>query len=159
MKVLEFTVTGTAQPGGSKRAFMMKNKAGGASARVVDANPKAAEWKGIVSAAAAEHMRPSNGNLLRGPLEVHFTFFRPRPAGHTNDAGVLNKKGRESPCPTTRPDVLKLARAAEDAMTGVVWVDDAQIVREVLEKRWGEPARMDVRVFLVGDSHPPLPLP
>lgn len=32
------------------------------------------------------------------------------------------------------PDVLKLARGVEDALTGIVWRDDAQIVNESLSK-------------------------
>jgi len=35
--------------------------------------------------------------------------------------------------------VLKLARAVEDALTGVIWADDAQIVDEVIRKRYGRP--------------------
>jgi Holliday junction resolvase RusA-like endonuclease len=46
----------------------------------------------------------------------------------------------------TRPDVLKLARAAEDALTGIVWRDDSQIVHETLAKVYGEPERLEVAV-------------
>jgi hypothetical protein len=45
-----------------------------------------------------------------------------------------------------RPDVLKLARAIEDAITGVIWVDDSQIIDEHLYKRWGDPARVEVTI-------------
>ena len=48
--------------------------------------------------------------------------------------------------PTTRPDVLKLARAIEDSLTGVLWHDDSQIVSEHLRKHYGEPARVVVTV-------------
>jgi predicted short-subunit dehydrogenase-like oxidoreductase (DUF2520 family) len=46
--------------------------------------------------------------------------------------------------------VLKLARGVEDALTGIVWRDDAQIVVEHLEKRYGSPARCEVRVKYLG---------
>ena len=42
--------------------------------------------------------------------------------------------------------MLKLARAVEDALTGIVWRDDAQIVDEQLSKVYGEPARVEVDV-------------
>ena len=42
--------------------------------------------------------------------------------------------------------MLKLARAVEDAMSGVVYRDDAQVVTEVLRKRYGEPARAEVAI-------------
>lgn len=52
----------------------------------------------------------------------------------------------ESIAPATRPDVLKLARCAEDSLTGIVWRDDAQIVEEHLFKYWGEPARVEIEI-------------
>jgi Holliday junction resolvase RusA-like endonuclease len=59
------------------------------------------------------------------------TFYTPRPAGHYGKRGL--RPGAPTR-PTTRPDVLKLARAVEDACTGIVWRDDSQIVDEVLSK-------------------------
>lgn len=41
--------------------------------------------------------------------------------------------------PIVRPDLLKLARAVEDALSGVLWKDDSQVVVEVLRKRYDEP--------------------
>ena len=35
-----------------------------------------------------------------------------------------------------RPDIDKLARAVLDALTGIVWVDDDQVVELVCRKRW-----------------------
>jgi Holliday junction resolvase RusA-like endonuclease len=45
-----------------------------------------------------------------------------------------------------KPDVLKLARAVEDALTGILYRDDAQIVTEVLRKRYGDPPRVEIRL-------------
>jgi Holliday junction resolvase RusA-like endonuclease len=39
--------------------------------------------------------------------------------------------------PPVKPDVLKLARAVEDAMSGIIYKDDAQIVTERLCDRYG----------------------
>jgi Holliday junction resolvase RusA-like endonuclease len=61
--------------------------------------------------------------------------------------------------PTGRPDVLKLARACEDALTGVIWRDDAQIVVERLYKDWGEPARVLVEIEQLADNRPRDPQP
>ena len=58
----------------------------------------------------------------------------------------MTKAGVESFAPTSKPDVLKLARLVEDALTGVLFIDDAQIITELIEKHWGEPARVEVRV-------------
>lgn len=140
---IAFTVFGDAKPAGSKRAFALR-KGGVLTGRVAvaDANPNSREWKQQVAYAARQAY---SGELLEGPLKVTLQFYRVRPRGHYGARG-LNSKGRASTAPTGRPDVLKLARAVEDALTGVVWRDDAQIVHEVIAKSWGEPARVEVSV-------------
>lgn len=132
---LAFTVHGTPQPAGSKRAFVMQGRA-----RVVDANRKSAPWKERVAQVAGEIMagRP----LLQGPLEVTLRFFVHRPKGHHGKKGLLPS----APAfPTVKPDALKLARGVEDALSGVVYRDDAQIVIERLEKHYG-PERVEIEV-------------
>jgi crossover junction endodeoxyribonuclease RusA len=140
---LTFTVLGQAQPAGSKRAVPTK-----AGLRVIDANPKSREWKTAVSFAAHEAMRAAGiGQLLNGPLYMQVRFIRPRPAGHYRTgrhAGELRPNA--SAFPTTKPDALKLARAVEDALMGIVYRDDAQIVEELIQKRYGEHAHVVVIV-------------
>jgi Holliday junction resolvase RusA-like endonuclease len=119
-------VHGTPQPAGSKR-----HVGGG---RIIDSNPKAGRWKDVVAQAAGEAR--AGAPLMRGPIEVRFTFFRARPKAHFTTRGEL--RGSAPEWPTTKPDVLKLARGVEDALTGVVYADDALIVRELLEKHYGE---------------------
>lgn len=165
---IQFTVYGLAQTAGSKRAFVVQakicKKCGykvsgaeiyaadcprcghprpGPKAVTSDDNPKSDSWKNEVATAARRVYR---GPLLDDPLRVTFRFFRPRPKGHFKSSGELNAKGQREFVPATKPDVLKLARCAEDALTGVIWRDDALICSEVLEKEWGEPARLEVLI-------------
>lgn len=122
-------VAGKPQPGGSKKAFYIKKIS---RTVVVDANPKAKDWKAMV-AQAADGVVPE---LLAGPLRVRFDFHMVRPAGHFKKSGALKV---DAPAfPTTRPDCVKLTRSTEDALTGIVWRDDSQIVTEVLTKRYAE---------------------
>lgn len=133
---IRFAVYGHAEPAGSKRAVPM-----GKSGRwgVIDANPKAMKWRERVAQEAARIM---NGRpLLRGALEVEFAFFTPRPKGHFGRKGLLPS----APAwPTIAPDLLKRARNVEDAMTGLVYANDAQITRELLSKEYGEPERVEI---------------
>ncbi len=137
---VEFTVIGRPQPAGSKRGFPMK----GRGVRIVDANPKAAPWKAAVAHAARQAY---DGPLMRGPLSVSMTFYVKRPKGHYGTGRNAERLRPSAPSdPTVKPDVLKLARGTEDAMTGVVYADDAQTVSLTAEKRYGEPERAEIVV-------------
>lgn len=142
--MIKFSVIGIPQTAGSKRAFPFKRGDGSLGVRVSDDNPKGANWKQAVAYSALESLNGHRG-LLTGALSVTMTFYRPRPAGHFGKNG-LNKAGLSQLAPVSRPDVLKLARAAEDALTSVLWRDDSQIVEEHLFKHWGEPARMEIEI-------------
>lgn len=136
---LAFTVHGTPEPAGSKKAVPM-GRGPGARWGVVDANPKAKGWKGKVEQVAGEVMagRP----LLTGPLELRCAFYRARPKGHFGKRGL---RDAAPPYPTTKPDTTKLLRGVEDALTGVVWHDDAQVVVQIVCKLYG-PERVEIEV-------------
>jgi Holliday junction resolvase RusA-like endonuclease len=157
MTSITFTVYGSPQTAGSKQSFVPLHKTtkepfrrpnGGIVVSTVDDNPKGKGWKKTVAKAAKEVFR---GPLLEGPLIATFRFYRPRPKNHLGKLG-LTKAGRESLAPDTRPDVLKLARAAEDALIDVIYFDDSQIVEEHLFKHWGEPARLEVEIKQMVES-------
>lgn len=51
--------------------------------------------------------------------------------------------------PTTKPDVDKLARASLDAMTGVLFADDSQVVSLHVQKEFAGEAQAPGAVFVV----------
>jgi Holliday junction resolvase RusA-like endonuclease len=56
------------------------------------------------------------------------------------ELGVIFQMGRReggSRYHTMRPDLDNLVKSVKDALTGVIWKDDAQIIRLVAEKRYG----------------------
>jgi len=150
---ITFTVFGEPKPAGSKRAMpiyrrgpngrqLVTRENGSPMIAVIDDNPDSKAWKQQVACAARQAYC---GELLDGPLRVSLHFYRPRPKGHFGANG-LNKQGRDSLAPTTKPDVLKLARGVEDALSKVIYRDDSQIVAELITKDYGEPARCEVIV-------------
>lgn len=153
MEPITFTVFGHAETAGSKRSFVLMDKKtgqprtrpnGSIIVNTVDDNPKGRSWKESVARAALE-ARLGEADLLTGALRVTMRFYRPRPQSHYGKSG-LNAQGKASIAPATRPDVLKLARCAEDALSGIAFADDAQIVEEHLFKFWDEPARLEVEI-------------
>jgi len=136
--VIEFTVYGTPAPAGSKRGFKLKN-----SNRVVvtDASKRSKPWQGQVAQRAAEAM--AGRQLLDGALEVDVTFYKRRPKGHFGTRGL---RPSAPAFPAVKPDATKLWRCVEDALTGIVYRDDALIVTQHVRKRYGEPERVEISV-------------
>lgn len=142
---MSFEVRGRPQPAGSKRAFPIKRTNGRMGVAVTDDNPQSRDWKTDVASAAFAAM---DGDLLDGPLGLACEFTLRRPKGHfgtgRNSGSV---KSSAPPSPITKPDTTKLLRAIEDAMSGIVWRDDAQVVEQAATKVYGEPEGVRVAVW------------
>ena len=142
IKPIAFEVVGTPATQGSKVEQVIRNrngqpiiKDGRALTTIREDNPRLAGWRQEVAQMARAAY---SGPLLIGAVAVTMTFYRPRPKSHFGtgrNEGRLKESAEEYPI--TRPDLLKLARAVEDSCTGVLWVDDSQVVRETLVKDWG----------------------
>ncbi len=109
---VSFSVTGVAQPKGSTRAFIPK---GWDRAIITSANPKAKGWQQLVTEQA---QGVAADGLFLGPVVLTVTFHLPRPRS-------LPKKQLHH---TKKPDLDKLVRNTKDALTGVLYGDDAQVV-------------------------------
>jgi Holliday junction resolvase RusA-like endonuclease len=104
-------------------------------------------WRTDVRAAAVAAM-PPRFELWgkQDALEVELVFVRPRPATHLRTgrhAGQL-KPWAVDARPVTVPDLLKVARAVEDALKGVAYADDSSIVSERLAKVYGDQVGLTV---------------
>ncbi len=142
MAEIRITVIGKPQPAGSKSAFAIRTKDGTPTGQVNvrDANKKAPGWMKLVKATGARVVGDPY-NLLDGPVNVSMTFYVARPKGHYGTGRNAHRlKDSAPPFPTSKPDSLKLARGTEDALTGVVWRDDAQVVDLDVHKRYVVPA-------------------
>ena len=130
---ITFFVPGVPAPGGSKR-FVGFGKKTGKAILVDAAGQRNKDWRASVGWCGSEAMQ---GGLMYGPCRVRMIFFMPRPKGHFDSRGRLRPSAPA--VPVTRPDVLKLARSTEDALTGIVWADDAQTHTLILQKRYASP--------------------
>lgn len=124
---ISFFVAGKAAPGGSKSGFYNK-KLG--RVMMTPASKKTKPWMNTVTAVAGEHYR---GKLIDCPVCLTMEFRMLRPKGHYCKSG-LSKKGRETPYPTVKPDLTKLIRSTEDALTGVIWRDDTCVCKQQTSK-------------------------
>jgi len=134
MRPLEFFIPGFAKPGGSKRFLGMSRKG---HAIIADDCVKGKDWRAVVAYGAREAMK--NDLPTEEALCVQMTFHITRPKGHFRSGKNSHLLRESAPkFPTPKPDVLKLARSTEDAMTGIVWKDDSATVTLVLKKRYAD---------------------
>lgn len=98
-------------------------------------NPLLKEWRALVALKAAETMdglEPSRAGIV---LNARFLYVRP--SSHLTTKGALRKGAPRLP---SRPDLDKLLRAVLDALTGIVFVDDGQVVKLNAGKEYGNVA-------------------
>lgn len=140
--LLNFIVHGESQSRGSKTAVPIR----GGGMRTKDSNPKSGPWmKVLAQVARREFERAGYTELFAGPLVMRCTFYRVRPKGHFGVAGDVKKSAPAYP--TSIPDAGKLMRAVEDALSGVVYGDDAQLVDSWPSKRYGASAYVRIELF------------
>ena len=129
--ILSFTVRGLPVPQGSMSGFKHPK-----TGRVIvtHQHPKALRlWQKAIADEARKAMGESG--VIRGPIGIIATFVIPRPAGHYGTRGVLPSAPKY---PAVTPDLDKYLRALLDALTSIVFHDDAQVVTVAVRKIYGE---------------------
>lgn len=76
------------------------------------------------------------GAPFQGPIRLTFTAWMPIPSSYSTKKALMAEQGIIQH--TVRPDLDNLAKCLKDSLTGVLWVDDRQIVSLQAEKRYGQ---------------------
>lgn len=136
-RVIQFTIPGAAQA--QERTGRFINPKDG---RIVSYDPrKSRDYKTLVQWVAMEH---SPKLLLDGPLFVKIDVFKPMPKSLSKKKRIDAIAGRLRPI--TKPDNTNYAKGIEDALNGLIWHDDSQIVTITIRKWYGEMPRTVVRI-------------
>lgn len=116
--MITITVYGMPGPQGSKSP---KGRDGKGRVILVESSKKVKPWREAVKFAARDAMQAAGLSApLDGPLVVGMWFTLPKPASAP--------KRRET-FPDRKPDLSKLARSTEDALSDAgLWADDARVV-------------------------------
>lgn len=124
---LAFFAAGVPAPKGSTKAFYVPRLG---RAVVTEDNARTRPWAALVRDAASEAVAAHGCTGLyftRGvAVSLSVEFVMPRPTS-------LPKRVTQH---TKKPDLDKLARALKDALTGIVWQDDSQVVALTARKRY-----------------------
>lgn len=111
---IAFDVMGKPEPQGSAKAFVVAGRA-----RITSDNNGLHFWRNTIADAARKRMEglPLADKGVALVVKAEYRLSRPKSAPKR----VIHQ--------TTKPDLDKLIRATLDALTEVVWRDDAQVVR------------------------------
>lgn len=137
-------VPGKPEPQGSMKGYVVRSKTGALHAAVT--HGKSTElnaWRNLIALAAATTMAHERLKMLDEPLELHLHFVLAKP-----------KSARKRDIwPAKRPDLDKLLRSTLDALTGVVFSDDARVVKLRAEKDYdvtmGCRIGVEIRIIMI----------
>lgn len=87
-------------------------------------------WKKTVAVYARSAMR--GAAPFAGALQLTLAFEVPIPPSWPNWKRDAAARGEIAP--TIKPDADNFAKAVKDALNGIVWIDDAQVVEETIRK-------------------------
>ena len=118
---IAFDVIGRPAPQGSKKSI--------GNNRFVESSKFLPAWRKDVRLAAENAVTVNGWEQVSGPVELEVMFYLDRPSS------VSTVK---RPYPIVPPDIDKLLRSVQDSLTGVVYEDDAQIIRVLAWKVYAD---------------------
>lgn len=135
---IRFKVYGTPVPQGSLRAFNVGGKARVSQGGSAEGRRKLGDWRQAIGEEARRAL-PDDAPLLEGPVYVTVSFLMPKPKSAPKYLRHVTKK----------PDLDRLLRALLDAITGVLIVDDAQVVSVSAAKSYAIETRPHADVMVM----------
>ena len=118
---LTFDVVGRPAPQGSKKSI--------GNNRFIETSKFLPAWRKDVRLAAEQAVTVNGWAIASGPVELEVMFYLDRPSS------VSTVK---RPYPIVAPDTDKLLRAVGDSLSGVVYQDDAQVIRVLAWKVYAD---------------------
>ena len=137
MTTIEFRVYGIPQTKGSAKGFAVPNKQKPGKFRTIitNDNKKNKPWAQTVSGEAQRHR--VDGCPFEGPIVLEMVFLMPIPKSLPKRAPAFMLK---------KPDVDKMTRSVKDALSGVLYIDDKQVVHTDVKKMYCEAPGVMVRL-------------
>lgn len=136
MKPTTFFVPGIPKPAGSKRGFIVRRAGGKLGVAITDDCKKGKDWRGDVKVYAGMAIKAP---IVAGAVRLSVEFNMPRPKSHYRTGKHAGQLKPDAPTwHTSKPDRTKLVRGLEDALTGIAWTDDAQVVCGEVTKKYAD---------------------
>ena len=103
---------------------------------------KSSDYKDFVRLAAAQY---APDKLPEGPLALVIDVYKQIPKSFNKKK--VEAAGRGDLRPTTKPDTDNYVKAIKDALKGVLWKDDSQVVELVARKWYGDRPRIEITLM------------
>lgn len=138
---MRFSVEGRPVPQGSMTASY--NRKTGVSHVHHVQGAALAQWRAAIRLAASE----AGATVSVAPVAITITFGMPRPKTHLVLRGgrYVVRERYLSAMPAVAPDIDKLTRAVLDALSGVCYADDAQVVSIHAQKVYGNATTIEAK--------------
>jgi Holliday junction resolvase RusA-like endonuclease len=145
---VRLTVIGVPVPQGSKTAHPFRRKDGSLGVAVHEGGKAAAlkDWRRAIADAARGYWPRQGAGMgipISGPVFMHVTFYLPRP----------KSSPKKRTLPDSKPDLSKLIRAVEDALSKIAYEDDARITDIVAHKQFAvdRPPGVEIEISSVAE--------
>ncbi|WP_348772908.1 RusA family crossover junction endodeoxyribonuclease [Paenibacillus sp. Marseille-P2973] len=102
---------------------------------------KSKDYKDYVRLAASQH---APAFLLEGPIQMTLIAYRSIPKSFSKKKAAEAEAGIVFP--TTKPDADNYLKGVKDALKGVIWRDDSQVVDATVRKRYSNRPRIEVHI-------------
>lgn len=137
MNTITFTLDGKVQAQGRPRTG--KNRYTG-KVQVYDP-ATSREYKQFVRLVASQH-KPEKP--YEGEIELFVTVYKQIPKSMPKWQQELAREGKLRPL--TKPDLDNYVKGIKDGMTGIIWRDDNQVARLIIEKLYSDSPRAEIKV-------------
>lgn len=134
--MIKFTVLGEPIAQGRPRATSINGRV-----RMYDP-AKSRNYKDYVRLVASDH---APDRLIETAIGLKVTVYRSIPKKYSSKVKTEMCERGEI-VPTTKPDADNYLKAIKDALNGVIWRDDSQIVDVQVRKRYSNKPRIEVEV-------------
>ena len=82
--------------------------------------------------------------LLSGPIDLEVRIYRPIPKSFGKRKSEAAERGLIRP--TTKPDNDNYIKGIKDALKGIIWHDDSQVVDEKTSKYYSKKPRVEIKI-------------
>lgn len=108
---------------------------------------KSRTYKEYVADIAREYAPPE---LIKGPVLLYVKLYRSIPKNFSGIKHYMANEGKLKPI--TKPDLSNCVKGIEDALNGIIWKDDSQVVESHVYKLYSDDPRAEVKIVMLQDN-------